>query len=158
MGILDVHCCVHVVVPKIPLNDFHVHVQRYEKRRAEVAQVMESDARQTILFEHFRKVLADIVWSDEVAERIDADHIEVLFGVVPAVESAVFFLRFPMSQRDFFHLRGAFVAAPGIVLVRCFGGEDDLQFAYRNRPCKQKMHLSVHGKKGPGVVSLDLYP
>ena len=66
---------------------------------------MESDARQTVLFEHFRKTLTDIVRSDEVSEWIDADHVEVLFGVVPSIESAVFLLHFPVLQQDFFHLR-----------------------------------------------------
>lgn len=40
----------HIAMAKILLNDLHVHVQRYEKRSAGVAKVMESDIPHPVLF------------------------------------------------------------------------------------------------------------
>ena len=47
--IFDVHSRTHVAVAEILLNDLHVHVQRYEKRSAGVAQVVEADIPHPVL-------------------------------------------------------------------------------------------------------------
>ena len=54
-----------------------------------MAQVVEADARQSVLLQHFREAFADIVGTDEIAERIDADHVEVFLGVIPTVKAAI---------------------------------------------------------------------
>ena len=70
-----------------------------------MAQVVEADARQSVLFQHFREAFADIVGTDEIAERIDADHVEVFLCVIPTVKAAVSILQFPVFPQDIFHLR-----------------------------------------------------
>ena len=77
--IYDVHSGCNAAMPHPHLHLLHARLMGDQHGGAGVPQVMESDTRQTVLFEHFRKALADIVRSDEVSEWIDADHIEVLF-------------------------------------------------------------------------------
>ena len=42
---------------KISLNDLHVHVQRYQKRCAGVAEVVEADISQTVLSGMFNMIM-----------------------------------------------------------------------------------------------------
>ena len=83
-------------MPHPHLYLLHARLVRNQHGGAGMAQVVEADARQSVLIQHFREAFADLVGTDEIAERIDADHIEVFLGVIPTVKAAVSILQFPV--------------------------------------------------------------
>ncbi len=69
-----------------------------------MAQVVETNVAQSVLAEDFGKVRGYVAWLYQIAEGIDADHIEIFFGVGATELLAVSLLFFFVPQQDFFEL------------------------------------------------------
>lgn len=101
---------------KVSLNDFHIHVQRYQKRCTGVSEVVESDVSQTVLFEKRWEVRRDITRLDQLTEGIDADHIRIFFAVGLAELLAVKLLTLSVFKENLLDLGNHFEAS-----ARAFG-------------------------------------
>ena len=104
MWIFNIHSRTHIAVAEILLNDLHVHVQRYEKRSAGVAKVMEADIPHSVLLEEFREVRGDITRLDQLPQGVDTDHIKVFFAVGSAELFTIKLLTFLVGEQDLFDL------------------------------------------------------
>ena len=116
MRISDIHCCAHVAVTEVSLNDLHVHVQRHQKRCAGVSEVVESDVSQTVLSEKRWEVRRDITRLNQLTEGIDTDHVRIFFAVGLAELLAVKLLSISVFKEDFLDLGNHFEAS-----ARAFG-------------------------------------
>jgi len=60
---INVGSRAHIAVPKPHLNDFHIDILCHQERCAGVAQVVEPNRAQSVLFQHLGKACGDIVRS-----------------------------------------------------------------------------------------------
>ena len=58
---INICCGAHIAVSEPHLNDLHIDILCNQERRAGVAQVVESDRSQSVLFQHLGKPRGDIV-------------------------------------------------------------------------------------------------
>lgn len=83
------------------LHFFQACVVCDEHGRAGMAQVVETNLFHAEPFEQYRETFGNAVGMNEIAHRIDADHVEILAVIVPPEHLAVGFLLFFLLQQNF---------------------------------------------------------
>ena len=58
---INIRSRTHIAVPEPHLDNLHVDVLRHEERRTGVAQVVEADRSQSVLFQHLGKPRGHVV-------------------------------------------------------------------------------------------------
>ena len=111
MTVVSSQCRTHVAMAEILLDDLHVHVQRYEERRAGMAQVVEADIPHPVLLQQLREVGGDIAWLDQLPQGVDTDHVKVFFTVGPAELFTIKLLTFLVRKEYFLDLGDHFEAS-----------------------------------------------
>ena len=85
------------------------------------------------LLQQYREVLRHLIRRDEISERIDADHVEVLRAVVAAEHLPVFLLTLPMLQQDVFDFGNQWKRSAGGLILHFVADNRDVLTAAPHR-------------------------